>query len=263
MTQSYKLAVFEQGQGEPLVMLHGLISTHRYWNQVIELIDQAKWRVISLDLLGFGDSPKPKDGIYDLSQQVASVDEAIASTAKPPYTVVGHSMGAITALKWAVDKPELFSRLILTSMPLLRPETVWQQLASIADNERLFKRKSIAKAGVQSFAWLSILPARVVTIQKRWPKHVAEDWTKHSRTSYKKTLDNIVFADELLELLQQVKLPVHLVIGNRDGMIDSHGVIQLTEITKKNKNFIIQIIDAAHNLPLEHPEIVARAILRV
>ena len=262
MTDSYKLSVFEHGVGKPLVLLHGLISTHRYWNQVVELMDQDSWKFISPDLLGFGDSPKPKEGPYDLSQQVACVDESITSIAKPPYRLVGHSMGAITALKWAVDKPDLFNGLVLTSLPLLRSESQYRQLATIVET-KLFSRERIAKVGVHSLNWLNVIPARMLKLQKIWPTHIVEDWKKHSRKAYRKIMQNAVFADQILALLAEVKVPTHVLIGSRDGMIGQSGIEQLQNVVKVNKKLSLEIVSSAHNLPLEHPEIVVKAILQV
>jgi len=261
-TKIYKLAVFERGSGKPLVMLHGMISTHRYWNQVIELLPQNKWRVISPDLLGFGDSPKPKDALYNVDESIETIDTAITSVAMPPYVVVGHSMGAGLALQWAVAKPYLFKSLVLTSMPLLWSESRYRQLSTIVES-RLFKREKIAKAGVRTLNWVSAMPLSLLKRQKKWPEHITEDLKKHSRKAYRKILKNAVLADEMLNLAKKVNVPTHIIIGSRDGMIDEAGREKLKKISKTNKNVTLEIVDSAHNLPLEHPEIIAKAIMQV
>ncbi len=254
-----KLAVYEEGRGKPVVLLHGLISTHRYWNDVAALLDLNKYTVIRPDLLGFGVSPKPKKMLYTLEEQVVCVAEAV-SNVKPPYLVVGHSMGACIALKWAVDKPKPIKRLVLTSLPLLKPEIAYQQLASVANRPKLHSNPVIAKAGVRSAAWLSFFPARLMHLQKTWPKHIAEDWTKHGRQAYLKTLNNMIFSDVLLAYLIKVKVPVHIIMGSKDGLIAPKELQRLKELVGKKKNITLEIIDSGHNVPLEHPEIVAKAI---
>lgn len=259
--QNYKLAMFEQGQGKPLVLLHGLISTHRYWHQIIGLIDTTKWRVITPDLLGFGDSPKPKDAQYNLTEQVSSTAQAITPYLENPSVVVGHSMGAIIALKLAVDKPELFSKLILSALPLLRPETKYRQLASITDS-RLVRRERAAKLAVHGLGLVNRLPERLMTIQKKWPKHIGEDWTKHGHQAYQQTIKSAQYIDAMLDLLSKLTVPTTLLVGKYDGMIGEQGVEGLNRVAACNNNLTIQLIEAKHNLPIEHPEIVAKAILQ-
>ncbi len=60
VAESYELYCFEQGQGEPVVMVHGLVSTHRYMQGVYELLPKNKYHVFAPDLLGMGESPRPK-----------------------------------------------------------------------------------------------------------------------------------------------------------------------------------------------------------
>lgn len=261
--KTYNLTIFEQGQGQSLVLLHGLISTHRYWRQVIELLDTDKWHAITPDLLGFGDSPKPKDANYDLAQQISCLDRAIGDKYEPPYALVGHSLGAILALEWALKRPERFKKVILSGLPLVNRGSQYRQMASGAESRQI-PNEMVAKLALNAFGWLSLLPPSFMRIHRTWPRHIAEDWAKQSRRAYRKSLhSNTLYSDDLLEFVGQLKVPTRLLIGKHDDMIRDAELDKLRTIARRNKNIAIEVIDGGHNIPLRHPEVVAKAVLQV
>lgn len=260
--KTYELAVFEQDQGQPVVLLHGLISTHRYWRQVIAHLNTKKWHIIAPDLLGFGDSPKPKDAQYDLAEQVECVDRAVRNSFNPPATLVGHSLGAIVALKWAVNRPELFKRVVLSGLPLFSPQTKYGQLASGAETKYV-PHERLAKIAIHAFGWLNVLPVLTMRLHKTWPRHIAEDWTTNSRHAHKKIVRNPVLSDEVLKLLKELKIPTQIIVGKYDGMVGETGIKSLRSIARDNNNISLEVISGGHNIPLKFPEVIAQAILQV
>ncbi len=94
------------GGGIPLVFLHGFLSNHHCWDQLIALL-QPDHRCISLDLLGFGASSKPQIR-YDVPTMVAFVAEFLRVMEIDRALIIGHSfgawVGAATALH-ALDHP--------------------------------------------------------------------------------------------------------------------------------------------------------------
>lgn len=91
------------GQGEPLVLLHGLGMRSSIWApQVAALKDD--YDVVTLDMLGHGGSslPPADPTLADYAGQVLSVLDALQVTAAH---VAGHSMGALIALEFALTHP--------------------------------------------------------------------------------------------------------------------------------------------------------------
>lgn len=102
-----------------VVFLHGIAATSRTWEPLEHKLDYEKYRVIALDLLGFGDSPIPQDCDYDTTTHVAYVHRTLKKLhIKKPFTLVGHSMGALIAVHYTTLHPNAVSRLFLVSMPL-------------------------------------------------------------------------------------------------------------------------------------------------
>jgi pimeloyl-ACP methyl ester carboxylesterase len=96
-----RLHFSDTGQGDPVLLLHGLGASSYAWRYVIP--DLAKNnRVIALDLKGFGLSDKPRDDKYSLFDQADLVDQFIEKHDLKNLTLVGHSFGGGIALALAI-----------------------------------------------------------------------------------------------------------------------------------------------------------------
>lgn len=90
------------GTGTPVLLLHGLASSRRFWDLVVPGL--AGLPVAALDQRGHGDSDKT--GPYDGGQVGADVLTALDALGWSRAVVVGHSWGASTALRLAAEAPE-------------------------------------------------------------------------------------------------------------------------------------------------------------
>lgn len=111
---------FDRGEGDLFVLLHGVENDGSFWNQVA-LAVASRNRVVALDLLGFGRSPKPHDIPYSAEDHIRSIEMTLRSllrTDDEPLTLVGHSLGAIIAAAFARKHPDRVKRLVLFSVPV-------------------------------------------------------------------------------------------------------------------------------------------------
>lgn len=92
------------GQGVPVLLLHGLASSRRFWDLVIPSLVAAGLPVLALDQRGHGDSDRP-DGPYDGATVTRDVRTALDAVGLSRVVVVGHSWGASTALRLAAEHP--------------------------------------------------------------------------------------------------------------------------------------------------------------
>jgi pimeloyl-ACP methyl ester carboxylesterase len=101
LSKPVKLHYSETGRGDPLLLLHGLGASSYAWRYVTPVLAK-KYRVITLDLKGFGLSDKPRDGKYSLFDQAKLVDRFIEEHKLRRLTIVGHSFGGGVALALAL-----------------------------------------------------------------------------------------------------------------------------------------------------------------
>jgi len=98
----------EQGQGPPILLLHGLFGAAKNLGVIARAL-AAQARVISLDARNHGDSPHDPAMTYEI--MAADVAETAASLGITQATIIGHSMGGKTAMMLALTGPALVSRL--------------------------------------------------------------------------------------------------------------------------------------------------------
>jgi len=108
------------GQGEPLLLVHGLGSTRRTWNGILDSL-AATHTVIAPDLPGHGESDPPA-GDYSLGAYAVGLRNLLISLGLRSATLVGHSLGGGVALQFAFQFPERTERLALIGSGGLGPQ---------------------------------------------------------------------------------------------------------------------------------------------
>ncbi len=99
--------------GKTIMLLHGKNFNGAYWKTTIEALNNAGYRVIVPDQIGFGKSSKP-DHYQFTFQQLAKNTKLILDTLGIEKTfVLGHSMGGMLATRFALMYPETTEKLIL------------------------------------------------------------------------------------------------------------------------------------------------------
>ena len=101
----------EAGEGEPLVLLHGVGTNRGVWHKVLPDLAAAR-RTIAVDLPGFGDSPPAGEG-FDLDAVADVVAEAAMASTGRGFDLLGHSLGGAVAVLLARRRPESVRRLVL------------------------------------------------------------------------------------------------------------------------------------------------------
>ena len=103
----------EAGSGPALLLIHGLGASTFTFRRILPDLAR-RFRVVALDLKGFGFSERP-DGDYTLSTQAALVLQVMDRLGIERTSVLGHSMGGAVAMRLALACPERVERLILAS----------------------------------------------------------------------------------------------------------------------------------------------------
>lgn len=110
------LHYLDQGQGRPLVILHGLFGTLDNWQTLARRwATEAGLRVISVDLRNHGRSFHSPEHSYSLMvQDVLALFDHLQLG--PDTTLLGHSMGGKVAMRLALNHPERLARLIVVDI---------------------------------------------------------------------------------------------------------------------------------------------------
>lgn len=102
----------DEGQGPPVLLLHGMASSLHTWDGWADAL-QAEFRVIRLDLPGFGlTGPRP-DGDYSIERDLEFLDAFAKQLGLDSFHLGGNSLGGLIAWRYALTRPQRVRRLIL------------------------------------------------------------------------------------------------------------------------------------------------------
>ena len=120
VVHGHRRAFVRAGSGPALLLLHGIGNNCQTWNGVIDRLAETH-TVIAPDLLGHGDSDKPR-GDYSIAAYANGMRDLLSVLDIERATVVGHSLGGGIALQFAYQFPERCERLALVGSGGLGPE---------------------------------------------------------------------------------------------------------------------------------------------
>jgi pimeloyl-ACP methyl ester carboxylesterase len=102
------------GEGSPIVLCHGITATRRSVVHGSRVLERAGHAVISYDARGHGESdPAPAGEGYGYPELVGDLESVVAAeVGEGSFVLVGHSMGAHTAVAYALEHPERLAGLV-------------------------------------------------------------------------------------------------------------------------------------------------------
>jgi pimeloyl-ACP methyl ester carboxylesterase len=104
------------GRGRPLIFVHGWVGSWRYWIPVMQAASVG-YRAYAVDLWGFGDSAKSADR-YPLERQVQLIDQFLNQMGMGRVALIGHGLGALVSVLYALRNPSVVDRVMAISYPL-------------------------------------------------------------------------------------------------------------------------------------------------
>ncbi|HEX6781413.1 MAG TPA: alpha/beta hydrolase [Solirubrobacterales bacterium] len=130
------------GEGPPVVLCHGITATRRYILHGSRALPRAGYAVTTYDARGHGESdPAPAGEGYGYPEQVADLERvAEAEVGEERFFLGGHSMGAHTAIAFALRHPERLAGLALVGpvyTGAIEPESLryWDGLAAALESD--------------------------------------------------------------------------------------------------------------------------------
>jgi cis-3-alkyl-4-acyloxetan-2-one decarboxylase len=221
-----------------ILFIHGIGNTGAAWDSVIARIPDDV-RIVAIDLLGFGESPRPSRDVYNAKTQARSV---MATYFKlrilSPVIVVGHSLGALVAIEMAKRYPLLIKSIILCSPPLYNTAVAPHRFR--IKNERLLRRffRSV-KHHPEDFLKLSAIAMKYNLINKSF------NVTDKNIDSFIATLESMIINQTSYDDAHGLKTPVHILRGTLDPLVIKGN---LQDLEKSNPNIRLSNIIAGHEL---------------
>jgi len=117
-TNGINLAVYEQGDGPAVILLHGFPELAFSWRHQLPALADAGFRAIAPDQRGYGRSDVPSDvSDYRIEELIADVHGLLDALDLESATFVGHDWGALVLWQMAMRAPERIDRLVILNIP--------------------------------------------------------------------------------------------------------------------------------------------------
>lgn len=231
------------GTGDPVVLIHGLGSSARDWEQQLPALADY-YRVLTYDVRGHGQSSKPR-GPYSVAQFAKDLALLLERLEHRPAHVVGISMGGMIAFQLAVDRPDLVrSLVIVNSGPALVPSTLAEHLA-------VWSRIAIAKVRGPS-AMGGVLAPRLFPSPDQEPlrRRFVERWAENDKDAYYASLRAII-GWSVRDRVGEIRCPVLVVAADHDYTPVSAKEAYLGLIPGASLKVVA---DSRHATPMERPQ---------
>ena len=109
-----QIAYYEDGDGTPLLLLHGCPFSSFIWRQVVPRLS-SRYRCLAPDLLGLGDTETPPGADWSLPAQAAMVVGFLDALGVDRAHVIGHDHGGAVAELLAAENPQRIDRLVISN----------------------------------------------------------------------------------------------------------------------------------------------------
>lgn len=213
MTSTPILNTTIEGDGDVIVLLHGYLSSQHYFKDIRRTLAKTH-KVISLDLLGFGQSPKPR-GRYTYSDHLAAIHATLEHLAVTnSFTLLGHSMGALIALRYAVQYGDSIEKLLLFNPPMFTDTN--QMIESHKATGRRYRALLYSPARGGYWKALKLVPH---SRSKKRPAINLADTLRMSSHAREGSYRHILGGAEFFSDLRKVTLPTLLVNGKYDRTV--------------------------------------------
>lgn len=245
----------DEGDGPVIIFLHGIASSAVTFAHVIPQLSD-RYRCISFDLLGFGESPSPPDSNFTIEEHVDSIRATINSLKlDAPFILVGHSLGSLLAARYAARHPSKVSRLVLVSPPIYVPAN---QIGDPIGRARV-------EAYMRAYEFLrtnkEFTMATADTVRRLFQTENTLEVSERNWPAFVLSLKNCIETQTTVSDIATVRVPIDIVYGSLDQFIapGTLGIVeQMRHVTmhrveandhmlrKRLAKRLVSVIDAGH-----------------
>ncbi|MEM9921359.1 MAG: alpha/beta hydrolase [Bacteroidota bacterium] len=251
----HQVNLYVEGQGEPLIFLHGWPTNAQLWKPQVEAL-KKDYKVITLDWLGFGQSDKPTDYQYTFTKKKEMLNIALDKLlgANEKVNVIAHDIGGPAAILWVSEHQERVKRLILLNTVLYNFSTTLDKISHF-----LFAVPLLNQVLMSRFGLKSLLKTLTKSSGKDTQQHINEimDWHKGWTTPIKlKAILEPLKAGKQNEFLslgskfKQLQIAKYLIMAKSDPLCYKH-IKKLKDDNPKVPAFTIE--HCGHFIPLDKP----------
>lgn len=221
-----------------IVLLHGIGSSLAMWEPLSKNLP-PNVRVIGIDLLGFGHSPKPEWARYHTKVQADSIATTlIRHRVSGPLVIVGHSLGGLVAIEFARRYSRSVKSLVLISPPIYmpdrnpkrfepRPEEIIRRMYQLMAENPKATEKVLRLAGTYNL------------LNKGFQADTVDV------PAYLATLEAAIINQQSYRDILRLTRPVHIITGKLDALVLD---ATIRDIAVKRPNISVTSVLGSHEI---------------
>lgn len=255
-----RLNLVESGTGpETLVLLHGLLFSHRMFDAQVDAL-QSRFRCVRMDFRGQGESEVTRSG-YDLDtladDVIALIEHLMTGPSASPVHLLGFSMGGMVAQRVALKRPDLLKTLVLMN--------------TSAEREKWYRRPRFELLDIVArLAGFGIVIPRILPLMfsDRFIEDPARDaersrWiamvNDNDRIGATRAVHGVVSRRSVLERIHEIRRPTLVITADQDRATPAEHARNIHERIAGSR--LVMIENSGHMTTAEQPEAVNRALI--
>lgn len=202
-----------RGDGQPVILIHGLADTCHDWDSVLEELADAGFSAYAPDLPGHGDSPRAIcSANYTTSYLLAALKAWIADLRMTqPFLLVGHSLGGYLCLDFVIKHPQACQKMVLID-PLYTPRQILPILYKVLQRTTLTEKALRAASESMLEGALRLTPL----VQAPIPPHLCRQKAQDFKRADPAVMRLPATIKDLSAILNQIQVPTCVIWGERD-----------------------------------------------
>ena len=229
------------GSAPVIVLLHGIGSSAEMWRKIEAELD-GDFGIVAIDLLGFGESPKPTRARYNVRQQARSVAYTLFHLRLTRrIIIVGHSMGSLIAIEITKRYPLLVKSLVLVSPPIYR--TAAERHDMLRPEELLTRAYRKLNNVVEKYPEKAVQIASLAANSKFVPG--AFSLSHSTLKPYITAMQSAIIDQSAYRDVANLRVPVQIIYGSFDPFVVGGN---LRKLSKASQYITLKRILAFHDV---------------
>ena len=248
---------------DTLLFIHGLGSYLKFWRYQLDVFAAQGYRVIAVDLPGYGKSDKPASFPYTTEAMADVVYEVAQKLGAHQPILVGHSMGGQTALSYALRHPEALKALVLTSPA---------GFESFSTREKLWFKHAFSSTLIKNASeygiWGSVRQANFEhwrpelewLIEERVRVARSPEFDAYAYANVR-TVEGLTHDDFVRDSLGSIRVPTLILYGSDDRLIPNpflHGGLARGIMEYGHEHIpgsqLVELAGCGHTIQMDCPE---------